>query len=44
MTVAVLIYIVGWDCFPPRGTTLKLYMVDVDTGIDDVDVNTLAAV
>lgn len=44
MTVTVLIYVVGWDSFPPRGTALKLEMVNVDTGIDDVDVNTLATI
>jgi hypothetical protein len=44
MTVAVLIHIVPWDGCPPGGTTLELFVVGVDTGIDDVNVNTLATV
>lgn len=44
VTVAVLIFIVGWDGFPPGGATLEFFVVDVDTGIDDVNVNTLATV
>lgn len=44
MTVSILIYIVDWDSFPPGCATLELLVVNVDTGINDVYVNTLATV
>ena len=41
MTVSVFVDIVLGDSLSPGGPALELDMVDVDTGIDDVDVNTL---
>lgn len=44
VTVVVLINIVLWDGLAPGRTTLELSMVDVDTGVDDVDVDALTTV
>lgn len=42
VTVGVLINIILRNGSTPARTTLELNMVDVDTGVDDVNVNTLA--
>jgi hypothetical protein len=41
MTIAVLIHVLG-DSLSPRGATLELFMNDIDTSINDVDINTLS--
>jgi hypothetical protein len=43
VTVAVLVDVILRDGLAPGGATLKLDVVDVDTGIDDVHVDTLTA-
>lgn len=43
VTVSVLVDVILRDGLSPRGATLKLDVVNVDTGIDDVDVDTLTA-
>ena len=43
VTVAVLVDVILGNGLAPGGATLELGVVDVDTGIDDVDVNALAA-
>jgi hypothetical protein len=43
VTITVLIDVILRDGLAPRGPTLKLDVVDVDTGIDDVHVDTLTA-
>ena len=43
MTVAILINIVLGDSVTPLGATLKLHVVNVNTGVNDVCVNTLAS-
>lgn len=40
MSVAVLVNIVLRNGFSPACTAFKLLVLDVDTGIDDVDINT----
>lgn len=42
MTVSVLIDIIGGHGLSPHGTTLKFDVVDVDTGVDDIDINALS--
>ena len=44
VSVAVLIEITIGDSLAPRRTTLEVDVVDVGTGVNDVDVNTLATV
>jgi hypothetical protein len=41
VTVAILIDIISRDGLPPGGTTLELDMVDIDTRVNDIGVNTL---
>jgi len=43
MTVAILVHIIR-NGLAPNCTTLEFNMVDIDTGIDDVDINALSAV
>ena len=43
VTVTVLVDVILRDGLAPRSATLKLDVVDVDTGIDDVHVNALTA-
>jgi hypothetical protein len=40
LTTAVLVDAILRDDLAPRGATLKLDVIDVDTGIDDVHVDT----
>ena len=44
VSVAILIGIALRDGLAPRRTTLKVDVVNVGTGVDDVDVNALATV
>jgi hypothetical protein len=44
VSVAILIEITIGDSLAPRRTTLEVDVVDVGTGVDDVDVNALATV
>jgi hypothetical protein len=44
VSVAILVGITLGDGLSPRRTTLEVDVVDVGTGVDDVDVNTLATV
>jgi hypothetical protein len=43
VTIAVLVDAILQDGLAPRGATLKLDVVDADTGIDDVHVDTFTA-
>jgi hypothetical protein len=43
MSVVVLVHIVRWDGRTPGGTTLEFDVGDPDAGVDDVDVDALAA-
>jgi hypothetical protein len=43
VTVSILVDVVLWDGLAPGSPTLELDVVDVDTGVDDVDVNALTA-
>ena len=43
VTVAALVDVILRDDPAPRSATLKLDVIDVDTGIDDVHLNTLTA-
>jgi hypothetical protein len=40
MSVAILINVILRNCLSPCGTSLELDVVDVDTSVDNVDVNT----
>lgn len=40
MTVAILILVILRDGLSPRGTSFKLDVVDIDSCVDDVDINT----
>lgn len=42
VTVSVIVDVILRDGLSPRGTSLKFDMLDVDTGIDDVDIDALA--
>jgi len=44
MTIAILISVVGRDSLAPLGATFKVDVVDVDTSVDDIGIDTLAAV
>lgn len=44
MSVSILIWVALWDCLAPLGTALEVNVLSVGTSIDDVDVDTLAAV
>jgi hypothetical protein len=44
VSVAILIEITIGDSLAPRRTTLEVDVVDVGTGVDDVDVNALATI
>ena len=41
--IAVILNVILRDGLAPRGTALELGVVDVDTSVDDVHVNTLTA-
>jgi len=48
VTIIVAVDAVGSSAFgnglPPPRTTFEFHVVDIDTSIDDVDVNTLSAI
>lgn len=44
VTVAVLISVVGWDSLAPGGTALKVNVSDVGASVNDIDIDTLAAI
>lgn len=41
VTIAIEIFVVGRDCLAPSGTALKVNVVNVDTSVNGVGVNTL---
>lgn len=43
VAIAVFVDIILWNSLAPERTTLKFDVLDIDTSIDDVYVNTLAA-
>ena len=43
MTISVLVDVILRDSLAPGGVTLELNVIDVDAGVDDVNVDTLAA-
>jgi len=43
MTVTVFVNIIERDCCTPDGATFEFDVVNVDTGVDDVDVYALSA-
>lgn len=44
MSIAVYIYVVYGNGLSPERTTLKLFMIEVDTGIDDIDINAFSTI
>lgn len=44
MPITVFIYVILRDSLSPVSTFLKLYVVNVDTGVDNIDINTLATI
>ena len=42
VTIVVNVLVVLGNGLPPRGTALELVVLDVDAGIDDVDINAVA--
>lgn len=44
VAVTVEILIIGWDGLAPVGTTLEVNVLDVGTGVDNVDVDTFTSV
>ena len=44
VTIIVAVDAVGGNGLPPPRTTFEFHMFDIDTSIDDVDVNTLSAI
>ena len=43
MTVVIVVDVVQWDCLAPGCPTLKLSVLSVDSGVNDVYVDTFAA-
>ena len=43
VTIAVVVDVILRDSLVPRGAIVKLCVVDVDTGMDDIHVNILTA-
>lgn len=44
MSVAINIFIANWDSLSPGSTALEVDVVDVGTGVNDVDINALTAI
>ena len=44
MSVSISILVTGWDGLAPVCTTLKVDVLGVGSGVDDVDINTLTTV
>jgi hypothetical protein len=42
VSVAIKILVVGGDCLTPGSTATEILMIDVDTSINRVDINSLA--
>jgi hypothetical protein len=43
VSVAILVSIVGWDGLAPGGAALEVDVANISAGIDDIDIDTLAA-
>ena len=41
MAITIFVLVIGRNGLAPRSTTLELNMLYVDTGVDDIDVNTI---
>lgn len=44
VSVSILISIVGWDGLTPVGAILKINVLDVGSGVNDIDINTLTRI
>jgi hypothetical protein len=44
VAVSILISIVDWDGLAPSGTALEVNVLNVGTGVDDIDIDTLTTV
>ncbi len=44
MPIVIFIHIIQGDSLSPRRTTFELLVLDVNTGVNNVDIHTLATV
>ena len=44
MTIVVLVDIISGNRLAPRRTMLKLVVINIDTSVNDVDIDTLAPI
>jgi hypothetical protein len=44
VAVTVLINVIGRDSLAPRGTAFELLVVDVDAGVDNIDIDTFTSI
>jgi hypothetical protein len=44
VTVTILIDVIGRNCLAPGSTALELDVMDVDAGIDNIDIDTFTTV
>jgi hypothetical protein len=44
VTVTILIDVIGRNCFAPGSTALELDVLDVDPGIDNIDIDTFTTI
>ena len=44
VSISILISIVGWDGLTPVGAALKVNVLSVGSGINDIDINTLTCI
>ena len=44
VTIVVLVDIIPGNRLAPRRTTFELFVIDMDTSVNDVDINTLARI
>lgn len=44
VSISILISVVGWDGLAPCCTALEVYVIDIGSSIDDIDINTLTSI
>jgi hypothetical protein len=44
VTIVVLVDIIPGNCLAPRCTAFELVVINMDTSVNDVDIDTLAAI
>jgi hypothetical protein len=44
MAISVFVHVVERNGLAPRGTTLEFHMMDVNAGVNDIDVDTVASI